>query len=177
MRPAAGLHASRDSLYRTAADGRQGRAGVAEISLAQLPRRCPICGQDTIIGHGCRRKQAHDERHDRIWVRRGRCPACKKTFTILPTWSPPSGHYSYCCRQQVWDAAAEANAAPHCRDATRLPDDSTTQRWAWRKVVSLWTWITMPFRWAAADFFSAPTILAWDLAATGRILRLEASSP
>jgi transposase-like protein len=56
---------------------------VVEISLAQLPRRCPICGQDTIIGHGRRRKQAHDDRHDWIWVRRGRCPACKKTFTTL----------------------------------------------------------------------------------------------
>ena len=26
-------------------DGSQGRAGVAEISLSQLPRRCPTCGQ------------------------------------------------------------------------------------------------------------------------------------
>jgi hypothetical protein len=56
---------------------------VVEISLAQLPCRCPICGQDTIIGHGRRHKQAHDDRHDGIWVWRGRCPACKKTFTAL----------------------------------------------------------------------------------------------
>jgi len=27
-------------------------------------RRCPICEQDSIIGHGRRRKQAHDEYHD-----------------------------------------------------------------------------------------------------------------
>ena len=66
------------------------RTGVAEISLAQLPRRCPSAARTSIIGHGRRRKQAHDERHDWIWVRRGRCPLCKKTFTILPTWSPPS---------------------------------------------------------------------------------------
>ena len=33
----------------------------------------------------------------------------------------------------------------------------------------------MPFRWPA-DFFGAPTILAWDLAAAARILRLEANS-
>jgi transposase-like protein len=144
--------------------------------LAQLPRRCPICDQDTIIGHGRRRKQAHDERHDWIWVRRGRCPACKKTFTVLPTWSAPYGHYSYNCRQQAWDATLEGKPAPHCWDATRLPDDSTAQRWAWRKFVSLWTWITTPFR-AAADFFGTPTILAWDLAAAGRILHLEANSP
>jgi transposase-like protein len=145
--------------------------------LAQLPRRCPNCGQETIVGHGRRRKQAHDERHDWIWVRRGRCPACKKTFTVLPSWSPPYGHYSYNCRQQTWDAIMEGNPPPHCRDATRLPDDSTTPRWVWRKFVSVWTWITLPFRWTAADFFGAPTILAWDLAAAGRILRLEANSP
>jgi len=145
--------------------------------LAQLPRRCPTCGRDTIIGHGRRRKQAHDERHDWIWVRRGRCQLCKKTFTVLPTWSPPYGHYSYGCRQQAWDAHAEAKPAPYCRDATRLPDDSTTQRWAWRRVVSLWSWMMMPLLWAASKFLGAPTILAWDLAAAGRILRLEANSP
>ena len=110
-------------------------------------------------------------------MRRGRCPLCKKTFTVLPTWSPPYGHYSYDCRQQVWDAGAEDKPAPHCRDATRLPDDSTTLRWAWRKIVSLWTWMTVPLRWLAAKFLGAPTILAWDLASAGRILRLEASSP
>ena len=145
--------------------------------MAQLPRRCPICGWNTIIGHGRRRKQAHDERHDWIWVRRGRCPVCKKTFTVLPAWSPPYGHYSYACRQQTWDVAAEAKPAPYCRDATRLPDDSTTQRWTWRRVVSLWSWMMMPLLWAAAKFLGAPTILAWDLAAAGRILRLEANSP
>jgi hypothetical protein len=96
---------------------------------------------------------------------------------VLPAWSPPYGHYSYNCRQQAWDAIREGNPAPLCRDATRLPDDSTTQRWAWRKFVSFWTWIARPFLWAAADFFGAPTILAWDLAAAGRILRLEANSP
>jgi hypothetical protein len=95
---------------------------------------------------------------------------------VLPTWSAPHGHYSYYCRQQAWGATMEGNPAPHCWDATRLPDDSTTQRWAWRKFVSFWTWITRPCR-AAADFFDAPTILAWDLAAAGRILRLEANSP
>jgi hypothetical protein len=33
-----------------------------------LPRRCPLCGNDTIIGHGRRRKQAHDQQHDWIWI-------------------------------------------------------------------------------------------------------------
>ena len=38
---------------------------------------------DSIIGHGRRRKQAHDEHHDWIGIRRGRCPGCKRTFTFL----------------------------------------------------------------------------------------------
>jgi hypothetical protein len=29
-------------------------------------RRCPVCERDSIIGHGRRRKQAHDEHHD--WI-------------------------------------------------------------------------------------------------------------
>jgi hypothetical protein len=110
--------------------------------LAQLPRRCPTCGQDTIVGHGRRRKQAHDERHDWIWVRRGRCPACEKTFQILPTGSPPSSHYSYCCRQQASELNCQTSSweqsAPHCKDPSRLPDPSTLRRWACRRLMSLW---------------------------------------
>ena len=47
-------------------------------------RRCPVCERDSIIGHGRRRKQAHDEHHDWIGIRRGLCPGCGKTFTLLP---------------------------------------------------------------------------------------------
>ena len=57
-RSAAGLHASLDSFYRTARDRRQDRSGVTLIPLRLLPRRCPFCGNQTIIGHGRRRKQA-----------------------------------------------------------------------------------------------------------------------
>jgi hypothetical protein len=49
-----------------------------------IPRRCPICGTDSIIGHGHRRKRARDERHSRIEIRRGYCPGCKTPFTFLP---------------------------------------------------------------------------------------------
>ena len=70
----------------------------AIFPLELLPRRCPLCGDDTIIGHGQRRKQAHDHCHDWIWVRRGICHACSKTFTILPDWLAPSGHFSLRCR-------------------------------------------------------------------------------
>ena len=65
-----------------------------------LPRRCPVCRDDTIIGHGRRLRQGHDDRHACLWVRRGICQPCKKTFTILPDWLTPSGHYSLLCRQQ-----------------------------------------------------------------------------
>jgi hypothetical protein len=36
-------------------------------------RRCPIRERDSIIGLALRRKQAHNERHDWIWIHRGRC--------------------------------------------------------------------------------------------------------
>src|SRR5206468_8369772 len=41
------------------------------IPLECLPRRCPVCRADTIIGHGRRRRQCHDDQHECIWVRRG----------------------------------------------------------------------------------------------------------
>src|SRR5947208_15681229 len=85
--------------YRTARSERQHRPGV--IPLDRLPRRCPICQNDTIIGHGRRLRQSHDDRRDSIWVRRGICEPCRKTFTILPDWLAPSAHYSFHCRQQA----------------------------------------------------------------------------
>jgi hypothetical protein len=33
-------------------------------------RRCPVCLRDSFIGHARRRKQAHDEEHDWIPIRR-----------------------------------------------------------------------------------------------------------
>ncbi len=155
---------------------------VTEISLAQLPRWCPVCQQPSIVGHGRRRKQAHDRQHDWIGIRRGRCPLCQKTFTILPAWSPPHGHYSYCCRQEASESGSESGgweqSAPHCKDPNRLPDASTLRRWACRKLISLWFWMQTGFRAkASSTLFNGPTILAWDCAAAGRILRLEANSP
>jgi hypothetical protein len=69
---------------------KQDRPGVTSIPLELLPRRCPFCSERTIIGHGQRLKQAHDQRHQKIWIRRGLCRPCRKTFTVLPDWSPPS---------------------------------------------------------------------------------------
>jgi hypothetical protein len=57
--------------------------------------------KDSIVGHGRRRKQAHDEHHDWIGIRRGVCNRCGKTFTFLPPFSPPYGHYSLIARSQA----------------------------------------------------------------------------
>jgi len=162
----------------------QDRSGVTPISLQQMPRWCPLCRRESIIGHGQRRKQSHDEQQDWIWVRRGLCRQCGKTFTILPSWSPPYGHYSLRCRQRAWESMCERcggweQSAPHTKDPTRLPDPSTLRRWAGYRLVSLWHGVKAGWFWPPEwrKFFKAPTILAWDWAAAWRILRLEASSP
>jgi len=59
-----------------------------------------------------------------------------------------------------------------------LPDPTTVRRWAWRRLISLCQslkfWMGTP---VGQDFLLAPTILAWDWVAAGRILLLAASSP
>jgi transposase-like protein len=156
--------------------------GVTEIPLELLPRRCPFCGERTIIGHGQRLKQAHDERHQQIWIRRGRCRPCRKTFTVMPDWSPPSGHYTLHCRQQAWDLLRQADgtwerSVPEVADASRSPEPSTVRRWAGRllhlgQLLADKLWLA-----TGCNPSTPPTILAWDWTAIRRILPLEASSP
>ena len=149
------------------------------MTLDLLPRRCPVCGDDTIIGHGRRLRQSHDAERDCIWVRRGICRPCKKTFTILPDWLTPSGRYTLYCRQRACEriAAGESaeQAVPHCKDPTRLPDPSSVRRWAKRRLLSIWCWLKTGT--LGVHFLGAPTILAWDLGAVCRILPMEARSP
>jgi hypothetical protein len=152
---------------------------VATFPLQLLPRRCPLCGDDTIIGHGQRCRQAHDECHDWIWVRRGICHSCCKTFTILPDWLAPSGHFSLRCRQQTCESIAAGDsveqAAPHCKNPSRSPDPSTLHRWVRRRLLSLCCWVKAG---AMGEYFlRTPTIVAWDLSAVCRILPIEARSP
>jgi hypothetical protein len=64
----------------------------ADAGGGPILRHCPFCLRDSIIGHGRRRKQAHDEDHDWIQIRRGLCNLCGKTFTFLPPFSPPYSH-------------------------------------------------------------------------------------
>jgi len=109
-------------------------ADWAEAGTNVILRRCPICVQDSIVGHGRRRKQAHDEHHDWIGIRRGLCSRCGQTFTFLPPFSPPYGHYSLIARSQAlrryfvegcgWEAAA-----PAVKDPDRVADPSTLRRW------------------------------------------------
>jgi hypothetical protein len=98
-------------------------------------RRCPVCEQDAIVGHGRRRKQAHDEHHDWIRIRRGRCGSCGTTFTFLPVFSLPYTHYSLLARCQAllrrfMEHRSWEKAAPKCKDADRVPDSSTVRRWS-----------------------------------------------
>jgi hypothetical protein len=161
---------------------RQDLPGVTEIPLELLPRRCPVCGERTIIGHGRRRRQAHDQDHQHIWIRRGFCRPCQKTFTVLPDWSPPSGHYSLHCRQQAWELLRQADATwersvPDVSAASRSPEPSTVRRWAGR-LLHLGALLAAKL-WQAngCSASTPPTILAWDWTSIRRILPLEASSP
>ena len=99
-----------------------------------LARQCPDCASDSIIGHGRRRKQAHDECHDWIRIRRGICKLCGKTFTFLPRLSPPYGHYSLITRSQALlryfgENCSWERAAPLVKDPDRIPSPSTLRRW------------------------------------------------
>ena len=168
---------SRDSLYLTARDERQHRAGVIPLHL--LPRRCPLCRNHSIVGHGRRLRPAHDDRHQRIWVRRGVCRPCRKTFTVLPRWLVPAAPFTLRCRQLACERLAAGDspdqAAPHCQDPARSPDPSTLRRWAQRRLLSVCCWVKIAA--LGPHFLRRPTILAWDLRAICRILPIEARSP
>jgi hypothetical protein len=99
-----------------------------------MVRRCPVCLSDSIIGHGRRRKQAHDEDHDWIPIRRGLCNLCGKTFTLLPPYSPPYSHYSLIARSQALrryfeEGCSWEEAAPGVKDPDHVADPSTLRRW------------------------------------------------
>jgi hypothetical protein len=108
----------------------------------QIIRRCPKCRCDSIMGHGRRRKQAHDESHDWIEIRRGVCDLCKLTFTFLPVFSLPYTHYSLIARSQALqryflEYGSWESAAPPLKDPDRVPDPSTLRRW-FRDLDSSW---------------------------------------
>ena len=146
------------------------------MPIAWLPRRCPLCRENSIVGHGKRSKQAHDAHHDRIWIRRGLCSRCGKCFTILPLWSLPYTHYSLHCREQAClqfqTLGSAEQSAPTLRDPDRVPDGSTIRRWL-RRVESWRACLQLAFR----QEFRLPTICAWDWPSLTAIVALEAESP
>jgi hypothetical protein len=98
-------------------------------------RRCPVCERDSIVGHGRRRKQAHDEHHDWIGNRRGFCRSCGKTFTFLPWFSLPYTRYSLpahrqALRRRFVEQRSWEGAVPTLKDPDRAPDPSTLRRWS-----------------------------------------------
>ena len=124
-----------DTLYLTFAGAEQsakrlGRGGWRARSCDNVPFASATRSSE----HGRRSKQAHDENHDWIPIRRGICNRCQKTFTFLPPFSPPYCHYSLIARSQAlrryfleghqWEAAA-----PAVKDPDRVADASTLRRW------------------------------------------------
>ena len=106
----------------------------AETSAEGIVRRCPVCACDSIVGHGRRRKQAHDEYHDWIRIQRGFCNICGKTITFLPMFSLPYTHYSLIARSEALrryfvDSCSWEAAAPPVKDPCRVADPSTLRRW------------------------------------------------
>jgi hypothetical protein len=83
-------------------------------------------------------------------------------------------HRALSCERIAAGDSAE-QAAPYCKDPTRLPDPSTVRRWAQRRLLSLCCWIKVGAR--GQRFLQTPTILVSDLVAICRILPIEARSP
>lgn len=109
-------------------------ADWAAVGAAPIPRQCPGCLSDSVIGHGRRRKQAHDENHDWIGIRRGLCNRCQKTITFLPAFSLAYTHYSLIARSQALlhyfvEGCSLDLAAPLVKDPNRVPAASTLRRW------------------------------------------------
>jgi hypothetical protein len=106
----------------------------ATAAAAQIIRQCPTCLSDSVIGHGWRRKQAHDENHDWISIRRGFCNHCLKTITFLPAFSLPYTHYSLIARSQALELYfVESRSLDLCtplvKDPNRIAVASTLRRW------------------------------------------------
>ena len=142
------------------------RCNSRAVDMDWLPKRCPVCKQEAMVGHGRRWRQAHDLTHRRFLVRRARCKKCGRTHTVLPPECVPGTVYNLLARQQALrrlaDGATAEDAAPDCADPDRVADPATVRRWFWRRIQSL-----------RFILWRAPTTLAWDWFASRRILIAE----
>ena len=102
-RSAAGLHASRDSLYRTARGERQHRAGVIPLEL--LPRRCPVCRDDT------HRQNPHSNQKTQTLLKMGR------DWPVKSAWGKRRA------------SRAATFAGPRMPFPDRCPHESVTSFW------------------------------------------------
>jgi len=59
---------SYDSVYPLCVPSHKLENGLAASCAEVIVRRCPVGERDSIIGHGRRRKQAHDGHHDWIGI-------------------------------------------------------------------------------------------------------------
>ena len=139
-----------------------------------MVRVCPVCQQVSVIGHGWRRRQAHDANHTWIRIQRGICKLCDRTLTMLPDWLVPGGHYSLSARQQAAQLASKPERAveqciPDSLDPERSADPSTVRRWFQRRRESLS--LSRLERWV-----QTPTLFAWDWKAARRLLIPETNS-
>jgi Domain of unknown function (DUF6431) len=140
----------------------------------EMVRVCPACQGVSVIGHGWRRRQAHDARHTWIRVPRGICKLCNRTVTMLPDWLVPGGHYSLTARQQAAQLLSEPQCAveecvPDSADPDRYADPSTVRRWWQRRLESLRLCLIVRWPWP-------PTLFAWDWKAASRMLIPEINS-
>jgi hypothetical protein len=123
-----------------------------------------------VNGNGRRARFAHDQDHDRIRVRRGRCRRCGRTLTVLPARCIPGARYSLIARQQAMQRIADGmtveQASPDCLEPDRLADPSTLRRWFRRRMESL-----------AFVVYPVATMFAWDWRAASRILIPEPNPP
>jgi hypothetical protein len=121
-------------------NGKQG--DWVRTDLDQIPRRCPQCQETSIYGHGIRKRQAHDESHAWIIVRRGRCKLCRQSFTFLPGACIPRSRYTLlywlaalrsCQQDQSPEETAQKHSDKHepppLADIDIAVERSTVGRW------------------------------------------------
>ena len=97
-------------------------------------RRCPVCARDSIIGHGRRRKQAHDEHHDWIAIRRGLCNLLREDVHFPTALLSAYTHYSLIARSQALrryfvEALLAGRPRRPRQRSRRVTDPSTLRRW------------------------------------------------